>query len=518
MTELIDLAATMRNEPMEAAAIEIETVDHAATARRLARELGIAVDELGLDGMYAAAEHVTVGTHFGTHLDAPTHYGEVIDGHAAATVDRMPLDPLFAPAVLLDFAHRELDPITAADIEAGYAARGLEPAPGQMLMTRVGIEDDVLDDPAIRHRGAGMDRSAIEWLLARGVRLTATDSMTQDMPIPWMEERLRAGERDAYFPVHFAGLRTDYVHVEKAYGLRDLPRPSGYRVAAFPVKVEGGSGAWTRFMAIIDPPFDVGDVRVVDLSQPIRRDSMEPYASEITTHGAARRRRQWAKHLGRRVSEVEARGSWDLVRASTRAGAHLEAPYRFGPECGGRPSRAVDAVPLDWCFGPAVVVDVSDGPRDLAVDRSELLRALARAGHEIRGGEIVMFHTGAASRFDGDPGFPDAGRGLGVDALAHLVERGVRVIGSDAESLDRPIPAMVRDLRAGREGALFPILREGRRYEYCGVLKLTGLDRLPPVGWWASVAPVKIEGAGSGWCRAVGFVPASATPEGRSAG
>jgi kynurenine formamidase len=517
MTELIDLAATMRNEPMEAAAIEIDSVDHAATARRLARELGIPVEDLALDGLYAAEEHLTVGTHFGTHLDAPTHYGDMVDARAAATVDRMPLGPLFAAAVLLDFGDRDLEPITAADIRAGYAALGIEPAPGQLLMTRVGIEDDVLDDPAIRHRGAGMDRSAIEWLLARGVRLTATDSMTQDMPIPWMEERYRAGERDAYFPVHFAGLRADYVHVEKAFGLRGLPRPTGYRVAAFPVKVEGGSGAWTRFMAIVEPPFDADAVDVVDLSQPIRRHSMEPYASEVVTHTAARRRRQWAKHLGVRVSEVEPRGSWDLVRASTRAGTHLEAPYRFGPECDGRSARTVDEIPLEWCFGLAVVVDVSAGPRDLAIDRSELLDSLARTGHEIRGGEIVMLHTGAASRFDGDPGFVDAGRGLAVDALAHLVERGVRVIGTDAESLDRPVPAMVRDLRAGAEDALFPILRAGRRYEYCGVLKLTGLHRLPPTGWWASVAPIKVEGAGSGWCRAVGFVPDTAMPPGRSA-
>lgn len=518
MAEVIDLAATMRSEPMEAAAIEIEMVDHAATARRLAQELGMRVDELGLDGAYAAEERLTVGTHFGTHLDAPTHYGDTIDGRRALTVDQMPLPPLFAPGVLLDFSDRGLEPITALDIEAGYASLGIEPTPGQMLLTRVGIEDDALDDPSIRHRGAGMDRSAIEWLLARGVRLTATDSMTQDMPIPWMEEKFRAGDRDAYFPVHLAGQRTDYVHVEKAYGLRDLPRPSGYRVAAFPVKVEGGSGAWTRFMAFVDPPFDADRVDVVDLSQPIRRHSMEPYPSEIVTHGSARRRRQWAKHLDVRVSDVEPRGSWDLVRASTRAGTHLEAPYRFGPECDGRQSRTVDQVPLEWCVGPALVLDVSDGAPEVAVDREELIEALRRIEHELRGGEIVLLHTGAGMRFDADPAFADAGRGLAVDALAYLVERGVRIIGTDAESLDRPVPAMVQDRRAGDDQALFPIHRAGRRYEYCAVLKLGGLDRMPASGWWASVAPVKIEGAGSGWCRAVGFVPTAATASKRAFG
>jgi kynurenine formamidase len=264
-------------------------------------------------------------------------------------------------------------------------------------------------------------------------------------------------------------------------------------------------------MAVVDPPFDADRVEVVDLSQPIRQHSMEPDRSEIVTHGSARRRRQWAKHLGVRVTEIEPRGSWDLVRASTRAGTHLEAPYRFGPECAGRPARTVDQVPLEWCFGPALVVDVSEGAPDVPVGREELIEGLRRTEHEIRGGEIVLLHTGAGRLFDVDPAFADAGRGLGVDALGYLVERGVRVIGTDAESLDRSVSAMLRDLRAGDHEALYPIHRAGRRYEYCGVLKLRGLDRMPPSGWWASVAPVKIEGAGSGWCRAVGFVPTTAT-------
>lgn len=513
MVDLYELASTMRNDGMESASIEIEQLDHAASARRLAKELGIPVADLGLDGIFAAEERLTVGTHYGTHLDAPTHYGDVVAGQPAVSVDRMPLDPLFADAVTLDFSGRGLEPITAADLEQALAALDHRLEAGQIVMTRVGVEEHYLDDPGIRDRGAGLDRSAIEWLIARGIRFTATDSMTQDMPIPWMEERLRAGDRESYFPVHFAGMREDYVHVEKAYGLRHLPGPSGYRVAAFPVKVEGGSGAWTRFHAIRNLPFRPEDVRIVDLSQPIRRHSMEPYESWIETHDAARRRRQWAKRLGVMVGEVEPRGSWDEVRASTRAGTHLEAPFRFGPECAGRAARTVDRVPLDWCFGRALVLDVSDGPRAIAIERSELVEALEGAGQSLRAGDIVLLRTGAEEHFDGDPAFPESGRGLSPAGLEYLVERGVRIIGTDAESLDRPLEWMLADARSGRRDALFPVHRAARRLEHCQVLKLAGLAGLGQTETWVSVAPIKVESAGSGWCRAVAFVTGDREPE-----
>lgn len=506
MVEAWDLAHTMRTEAMETAAIEIDTLDHAMTARRLARELGMTVDELGLDGLYAAEEVLTVGTHFGTHLDAPTHYGDEVAGQPAATVDRMALAPLFAEAVTLDVRDLGAGPVSAADLEAALAAADHDLAPGQMVITYTGISDDYADDPSIRGRGAGLDRSAIDWLIERGIGLTATDSMTQDRPIPWMEAQFRAGDRDAYFPVHLAGKHAEYVHIEKAAGLAGLPGPSGYRIAAFPIKVEGGSGAWSRFHALADLPFDPAQATIHDLSQPIRRHSMESTSSSIRTHGSARRRRQWAKHLGVRVAEIEPRGSWDEVVASTRAGTHLAAPFRFGPECAGRDARTVDHVPLEWCIGRGVVLDVADGDRTLAIDRAELVCALQTAGHELRAGDIVLLRTGAEDHFDGDPAYPRSGRGIAVDALEYLVERGVRVIGSDAESLDRPLDAMLADRRAGDSGALYPVHRAARRLEHVQVLELGGLGRLPTASdLYIDVAPIKVEAAGSGWCRAVAF-------------
>ena len=505
MLELWDLAHTMRTEAMEAAAIEIDVVPHAATARRLARGLGIRVDELGLDGAFEQEEHVAVGTHFATHLDAPSHYADEIDGRPAATVDEMPLGPLFAETVVLDFSSLGPEAITASMLERAFSTIGVDPRPGLLVATRTGVSERYADDPGIRRQGAGLDASGIWWLIDHGVRYTATDSMTQDLPIPWMEERFKAGDRDAYFPVHLAGKRTAYVHVEKAAALETLRGATGFWTAAFPIKVEGGSGAWTRFHALRGLPFDAPSVEVVDLARPIRRESMERMTSVVRTHGSARRQRQWAKHLGMPLGDVEARGSWDQVEAPTRAGTHLAAPARWAQQ-----GRTVEEVPLDWCIGRGVVLDVADGLRDRSVDLTELRRALARAGHEVKPGDVVLFHTGAEAAWDGDPAYPDAGRGVAVEALEWLIGEGVRMIGTDAESFDRPRPAMVSDARRGNRHALFPVLRAARGWDAVQLLQVGGLTAMAarrPTGFWVDAAPVKVEGAGSGWCRPVAFVP-----------
>jgi kynurenine formamidase len=40
-------------------------------------------------------------------------------------------------------------------------------------------------------------------------------------------------------------------HVEKLYNLKKLPRPFGFKVALFPVKLENCTAGWVRAVAIL---------------------------------------------------------------------------------------------------------------------------------------------------------------------------------------------------------------------------------------------------------------------------
>ena len=90
-----------------------------------------------------------------------------------------------------------------------------------------------------------------------------------------------------------------------------------------------------------------------------------------------------------------------------------------------------------------------------------------------------------------------------------LVEQGVKVIGIDAYTLDRPFSDMVADYhRTGDGRHIWPAHFAGLTREYCQIEKLANLDLLPrPHGFHVSCLPVKIKLASAAWCRAVALVP-----------
>src|SRR5439155_12401221 len=96
----------------------------------------------------------------------------------------------------------------------------------------------------------------------------------------------------------------------------------------------------------------------------------------------------------------------------------------------------VDALPLDWFYGPGVVLDLTGRPSGVA-GADDLRAAFARAGHEPRAGEIVLLNTGAAARCGTEAFFTDF-VGLDAAAVGLLLDLGIRVVGTDAFSLDAP--------------------------------------------------------------------------------
>jgi kynurenine formamidase len=119
-----------------------------------------------------------------------------------------------------------------------------------------------------------------------------------------------------------------------------------------------------------------------------------------------------------------------------------------------------------------------------------------------------MLQTGADKRI----GTPEyfAQPGLGREGTLWLVELGVKVIGIDAYTLDRPFADMRADYeRTGDGRYIWPAHFAGITREYCQIEKLANLDLLPPHGFYVACLPVKIAKASAAWCRAVALVPAS---------
>jgi len=194
--------------------------------------------------------------------------------------------------------------------------------------------------------------------------------------------------------------------------------------------------------------------------------------------------------------------SAEVVTLSTHSGTHVDAPLHYGPAVGGA-TRTIDAVPLEWCFGNGVRLDVRSVAPAAGVVRADLEAELDRVGHTLEPLDIVLVWTGTNLR---EPGYESRHVGLRRDATEFLVDAGVRMIGIDAWGLDRPFPLMIADARAGR-AQFWESHLLGREKEYCQIERLANLETLPrATGFTVAAFPFKLEGASAGWARVVAIV------------
>jgi kynurenine formamidase len=254
------------------------------------------------------------------------------------------------------------------------------------------------------------------------------------------------------------------------------------------------------------------NLRLIDLSVPLENAAVsEPMPAKIhyITH-AAEGLQQMQQFFGVQPSDLVYSGGlgWAVeeIQAITHTGTHVDAPYHYAPEAEGRPARRIDQVPLEWCFAPGVVLDLRHKAAGAFITTADLQTALVRIGHRLQPFDIVLLQTGADKRLNAADYF--AQPGLGREGVLWLVEQGVKVIGIDAYTLDRPFGSMVADFRRTGDGRyIWPAHFAGITREYCQIEKLANLDQLPrPHGFYVSCLPVKIKDASAAWCRAVALV------------
>jgi kynurenine formamidase len=247
---------------------------------------------------------------------------------------------------------------------------------------------------------------------------------------------------------------------------------------------------------------------IIDLSLPHQNFGSEPFAPSLVHTDHREGARRLAPLAGIEPGDFEgglALAS-DQIAGSSHSGTHVDAPWHYGPTCEGRPARTIDQVPLEWCYGNGVVLDLRHKEPGSEITAEDVQSALAAIPHTLGPGDIVLIQTGA-DRYWNTSKYLAMQPGLGLAATRWILDQGVRVIGIDAWGLDRPAARMGEAYRAGDRHALWPSHFYGRRKEYLQVEKLANLDRLPRrVGFKVCVFPVKFEHASAGWTRAVAIV------------
>lgn len=199
---------------------------------------------------------------------------------------------------------------------------------------------------------------------------------------------------------------------------------------------------------------------------------------------------------------------WALeeITAITHTGTHVDAPYHYHPTSEGAPAKRIDEIPLEWCFAPGVVLDVRHIPAGSEITDEHLREILHDISYSLKPLDIVLLRTDCDKRLNSKEYFEQPG--LGREGTLWLAERGVKMIGIDAYTIDRPFQNMRADYeRTGDGRHIWPAHFAGITREYCQIEKLANLDQLPSHGFMMSCLPVKIARASAAWCRAVAILP-----------
>jgi kynurenine formamidase len=203
-------------------------------------------------GYYYAANDFFTSEHGGTHIDSPIHFAQ-----GRPTVDRIPLERLMGPAVVIDVteaAGRSADyQVTTEDIGRAEARDGRIPD-GAIVLIRTGFAARWPDAAAYlgtAERGAaavarlhfpGLHPDAATWLADnRAIAAIGIDTASIDYG------------QSTGFESHRTLFARDIPAFENLASLERLP-PRGAHVIALPMKIAGGSGAPLRAVAILPPP------------------------------------------------------------------------------------------------------------------------------------------------------------------------------------------------------------------------------------------------------------------------
>ncbi len=265
--------------------------------------------------------------------------------------------------------------------------------------------------------------------------------------------------------------------------------------------------------------------RFIDLSLPIDDTLVETHAATIDriSHAEGVEHFNWVVmrrqpggeerfRKGERVARPEEipEGellSLEIVHASVHMGTHVDAPFHYGSRCGGRPSRTIMDVPLEWCYGPGVVLDFTHLRYPRNIGREDVVSALDRIGYRLRPGDIVLLRTDGDALL-GTEDYVNKYVGVLPEAVEYILDQGIRMMGIDTIGLDRPCFEMFRDFLATKDpSSIWPSHFVGRRREFCHMERMGRLGAIPrPYGFTVSCFPVKVRDAGAGWCRAVAII------------
>ena len=165
---------------------------------------------------------IDMGTHTGTHIDAPRHFFA-----GGAAVDELPLSRFLGPAKVVDLTGRAV--ITGRDLA------GLDIKAGDNLLFKTDNAGKVRRGPFCKEYVA-LDGTAGKLLAEKRINLVGIDYLSIE------------NDRDGSFTAHRALLGAGVIILE-GVDLSEVPAGE-YEMIAFPISLPGGNGSPVRAVLI----------------------------------------------------------------------------------------------------------------------------------------------------------------------------------------------------------------------------------------------------------------------------
>jgi kynurenine formamidase len=263
--QIVDLSLPIDDEAFEVHHVEIERVSHKDGIRKFNKVImgktlkGRVQYLLGKrilkkedlpEEEFLSLEVVHSPVHVGTHLDYSFHYGSRSEGRPSKTAEEIPLEWCYCEGVKLTLTHKKPnETITAEDIEDALKKIQYTLRPLDIVLLHTGA-DRFYGRPQYFCEYPGVDISAIDYFLDRGIKIFGVDAMGIDRPYRFMLKEFLE-EKKPLYPSHFYGRKREFIHIERLAHLEQLPA-AGFKIQCFPVKIKGTGAAWSRVVALLE--------------------------------------------------------------------------------------------------------------------------------------------------------------------------------------------------------------------------------------------------------------------------
>ena len=249
-------------------------------------------------------------------------------------------------------------------------------------------------------------------------------------------------------------------------------------------------------------------MKIIDLSKPIKYNKSDPWFMKVKIKHKPHKKTKWLiRVLGLPFKlfpkNFEGWADDTIKKMGVHSTTHIDAPWHYSPTTNGQKSKTIDEIPLEWCFGEGLVIDMKHKEDFDPITVKDITDFLNKNELTIKPEMIVVIKTGR-DKFNGTKDFHKKGTGMSASATEWLIDRGIKVMGIDSWGWDLPLPYMLKKAKETENSEYFwEAQLVGQRKEYCHVEQLVNLEALPYSGFKIAVFPLKIVGASAAPARVV---------------